>query len=162
MRHGTAQPFYMHKCMGSFCPLQLLAHAGVLPHRIRFLRGRKHNYLSHGTFSYHFLSKEVKEKMVFSATYSIVQPVDITVWKHFQAQPTSRSNDHWEWLILHGFCVDNHWPAQSTCGPKRSAMITAQPLHYSLGCSFWLYDTLALGAALCQQDWYANIKSHAL
>lgn len=155
-------PFICTNAWGLSVPSSCWPMLGSSPHQISFLRGGKHNYLSHITFSYHFLSKEVKKKMAFSATYSIVQPVDITVWKHFQAQPTSRSNDHWEWLILHGFCVDNQWPAQSTCGPKRSAMITVRPLHYSLGWFFWLYDTLALGAALCQQDWYANIKSHAL
>lgn len=74
--------------------------------------------------------------MAFNTIYSIVQPVSITVWKHFQAQPTSRSNDHLEWQIIHGFCLINHCPAQSTRGPRRSMVITIRHLHYSLAWFF--------------------------
>lgn len=55
-------PFMCPNARGPFCLLQLLAHAGILPHRISFPRGTKHDYLLCIAFSYHFLSKEVNKK----------------------------------------------------------------------------------------------------
>lgn len=55
---GDRSPSFLptHKCVGYACPLQLGAHAGILPHKISFIRGGKHNYV----LPTNFFAKEVK------------------------------------------------------------------------------------------------------
>lgn len=147
---------------GPFCLLQLLAHAGILPHRISFPRGTKHDYLLCIAFSYHFLSKEVNKK------WHLVLSI---VWCSLMAllcESTARQSPLPSQVII-GMADYRHILSEQplpstefTCSKEKCDDYSKTPSLQSWPGFFWLYDTSAVGAALGQQDWCANIKSHAL
>lgn len=152
--------FHEHKYVGPFCPLQLLAHGGVLPHRITFLRSRRHDQISCVAFSHHFLSKEVNKKWHLVLTIVWCSLLTLLCESIAKESPFSGKRSL-ERLIMVRFCLNSHCPAQTPCVPKRSVRIAVRTLHYSLGWIFlvvWPHS----GTALCQQHWCTNIKSHAL
>lgn len=127
------------------------------PTQNHFPQGQKTQLCALYCFFLPFPLQRGKQKVAFGAIYSMVQPADIAVGEHCQAEPSSQPRDHqdgWSWIdfVQHRVHVLH----------REVWWLQWDPFPTVLAGFFLVVWHLSSGTALCQQDWCANIKIHAL